>query len=82
MALPEGAIIRHAVREGAPPSPSPARTSPLTAPDVSTILRLINELADYEKALSSVQATEATLLETLTFAPSITNSPHPDILPT
>ncbi|KFX90943.1 hypothetical protein V490_06176, partial [Pseudogymnoascus sp. VKM F-3557] len=50
--------------------------------DVSIILRLINELADYEKALSSVKATEATLLETLTFAPSVTNAPHTDILPT
>ncbi|KFZ16563.1 hypothetical protein V501_02162, partial [Pseudogymnoascus sp. VKM F-4519 (FW-2642)] len=81
MALPEGAIIRHAVREGSPP-PTPHHQPPLTSPDVPTILRLINELADYEKALSSVQATEATLLETLTFAPTITNSPHTELLPT
>lgn len=38
------------------------------------ILGLIKELADYEKELSSVEATEAKLLSTLAFAPS---SPTP-----
>ncbi|CBX99062.1 similar to GCN5-related N-acetyltransferase [Plenodomus lingam JN3] len=36
-----------------------------TRDDVSTILSLIQELADYEKATSSVEATEDLLLETL-----------------
>jgi GNAT superfamily N-acetyltransferase len=36
--------------------------------DVSTILALIQELADYEKASSSVHATEESLSKTLSFA--------------
>lgn len=39
-----------------------------TRDDVSTILSLIQELANYEKATSSVEATEASLLETLCHA--------------
>lgn len=35
--------------------------------DVSTILRLVNELADYEHALHEVQATEASLKVSLSF---------------
>ncbi|KAL2443736.1 hypothetical protein ABEF95_011379 [Exophiala dermatitidis] len=35
--------------------------------DVRTILSLVRELADYEKALDQVQATEQSLLETLSF---------------
>ncbi|KAK4040688.1 acyl-CoA N-acyltransferase [Parachaetomium inaequale] len=38
--------------------------------DVPAILDLIRELADYEHALDSVEATEAKLLETIAFAPS------------
>ncbi|KAK4142209.1 acyl-CoA N-acyltransferase [Dichotomopilus funicola] len=38
--------------------------------DVPAILELIRELADYEKELDSVEATEAKLLETIAFAPS------------
>jgi GNAT superfamily N-acetyltransferase len=41
-----------------------------TVLDVPTILALINELADYEHELSSVQATEDTLGATIAFAPS------------
>ncbi|KAK3903497.1 N-acetyltransferase ats1 [Staphylotrichum tortipilum] len=41
--------------------------------DVPAILELIRELADYEHELDSVEATEAKLLETIAFAPSITN---------
>ncbi|KAH6631240.1 acyl-CoA N-acyltransferase [Chaetomium tenue] len=37
---------------------------------VPAILELIRELADYEHALDSVEATEAKLLETIAFAPS------------
>ncbi|KAI9663173.1 MAG: hypothetical protein M1821_008221 [Bathelium mastoideum] len=45
-----------------------------TREDVPVILALIKELAGYEKALNSVQATESSLLQTLTFAPSSTDS--------
>ncbi|KAI0481952.1 N-acetyltransferase [Xylariaceae sp. FL0804] len=38
-------------------------------PDVSTILMLIRELADYERELAAVEATESTLLSTIAFAP-------------
>lgn len=38
--------------------------------DVPEILAMIHELADYEKAKSSVQATEESLRNTLTFAPA------------
>ncbi|KAJ4289350.1 Peroxygenase 1 [Collariella sp. IMI 366227] len=38
--------------------------------DVPAILELIRELADYEKELHSVEATEAKLLSTIAFAPS------------
>lgn len=38
--------------------------------DVPAILGLVRELADYEKELQSVEATEATLLSTIAFAPS------------
>ncbi|KAK3399594.1 acyl-CoA N-acyltransferase [Sordaria brevicollis] len=38
--------------------------------DVPAILSLIRELADYEKALSSVLATESSLAATIAFAPS------------
>lgn len=44
------------------------RTDP--PPDVPAILGLIRELADYEKELDSVQATEQKLLSTIAFAPS------------
>ncbi|XDG09776.1 hypothetical protein ABKA04_009391 [Annulohypoxylon sp. FPYF3050] len=37
--------------------------------DVPTILELIRELADYEHELDAVEATEATLLNTIAFAP-------------
>lgn len=40
---------------------------PALSSDVPTILRLINELADYEHALHEVQATEASLRESLSF---------------
>lgn len=40
---------------------------PALSTDVPTILRLINELADYEHALHEVQATEASLKESLSF---------------
>jgi GNAT superfamily N-acetyltransferase len=40
---------------------------PALSCDVPTILRLINELADYEHALHEVQATEASLKASLSF---------------
>ncbi len=50
------------------------------------ILELIRELADYEHELDSVEATEAKLLETIAFAPSIPasaeNSSTPETEPT
>ncbi|KAJ4417983.1 Peroxygenase 1 [Gnomoniopsis sp. IMI 355080] len=45
--------------------------------DVPAILDLIKELADYEKELSSVEATEAKLLSTLAFAPSTPAAANP-----
>lgn len=51
--------------------------------DVPAILSLIRELADYEHALDSVEATESTLASTIAFAssdPSVP-SPGPDGLP-
>ncbi|EOD52745.1 hypothetical protein GTA08_BOTSDO10271 [Neofusicoccum parvum] len=44
---------------------------------VSIILGLIKELAVYENALDSVQATEESLAATLTFAPSSSEQPTP-----
>jgi GNAT superfamily N-acetyltransferase len=38
--------------------------------DVPTILELIKELAEYEHELSSVEATESTLVSTIAFAPA------------
>ncbi|KAL8985261.1 MAG: hypothetical protein Q9205_000997 [Flavoplaca limonia] len=48
-----------------------------TETDVPTILALIHELAAYEKASSSVLATESSLLNTLSFPPSPTSSLAP-----
>ncbi|KAF2456271.1 GCN5-related N-acetyltransferas-like protein [Lineolata rhizophorae] len=45
-----------------------------TQDDVPTILALIHELALYENATSSVQATEEKLLKTLSFAPHSASS--------
>ncbi|KAL5335068.1 acyl-CoA N-acyltransferase [Aspergillus crustosus] len=45
-----------------------------TKEDVPLILQFIRELASYEKALHEVEATESSLLETLTFAPSPASS--------
>lgn len=45
-----------------------------TTPDVPTILGLIRELAEYEKAASSVEATEALLEKTLSHADDPSNS--------
>ncbi|KAL6719792.1 Peroxygenase 1 [Lecanora helva] len=68
-----------------------------TEKDVSTILALIHELAAYEKATSSVLATERTLVDTLSFpsnpskgyaktllifAPAVTASPAAAEAPT
>ncbi|CAK7212114.1 Peroxygenase 1 [Sporothrix curviconia] len=47
--------------------------------DVPAILRLVRELADYEHAIDSVEATEEKLLATLAFAPS-TPQPHNDVV--
>ncbi|KXJ89154.1 acyl-CoA N-acyltransferase [Microdochium bolleyi] len=44
--------------------------------DVTAILDMIKELADYEKELSSVEATEQKILDTIAFAgPGVTSSP-------
>lgn len=45
--------------------------------DVPAILELIRELADYEHELQSVEATEATLLETIAFSSDDDVSPSP-----
>lgn len=66
-------IVRHARREGQRrQSPSLAYRLPadLDQPDIPAILQLIRELADYEHALDSVEATPEKLLSTLAFAPS------------
>jgi GNAT superfamily N-acetyltransferase len=44
--------------------------------DVSAILALIRELADYEQEIDSVEATEDTLLSTIAFAPSRQQHQH------
>lgn len=49
---------------------TPACQTDISNPDVPAILDLIRELADYEKELHSVEATEAKLLETIAFAPA------------
>ncbi|KAK4161366.1 acyl-CoA N-acyltransferase [Cladorrhinum sp. PSN259] len=46
-----------------------------TREDVPAILALIRELADYEKELHSVEATEEKLLSTIAFAPTPSTSP-------
>ncbi|KAG8627490.1 hypothetical protein KVT40_004973 [Elsinoe batatas] len=46
-----------------------------TRDDVPHILAMIRELADYEHALSSVKATEQTLLDTLCHAPTPGEAP-------
>lgn len=69
-------LIRHARREGRYMHTRGTiiitSWDPLTPQitDVPAILGLIRELADYEKELQSVEATEATLLSTIAFAPS------------
>jgi len=45
-----------------------------TKDDVKEILAMIRELADYEHELSSVEATEESLIRTLSLAPSATAS--------
>ncbi|GAB7358935.1 hypothetical protein MBLNU230_g5011t1 [Neophaeotheca triangularis] len=52
-----------------PPSNNNPTLKPATRDDVPEILTLIHELAAYENATSSVQATETSLARTLTFAP-------------
>ncbi|KAI9868779.1 MAG: hypothetical protein M1813_004630 [Trichoglossum hirsutum] len=44
--------------------------------DVPTILALIKELATYERAPEKVEATEESLLSTLTFSPPSASSPE------
>jgi GNAT superfamily N-acetyltransferase len=64
--MASNATIRHATREGKPLHPHPNTRSPTnTRPDVPTILSLIRELADYEKAPEMVHATEESLSRTL-----------------
>ncbi|OTA87804.1 hypothetical protein M434DRAFT_399304 [Hypoxylon sp. CO27-5] len=50
-------------------APAPCKVRHARREDVSTILQLIRELADYEHELDAVEATEATLLSTIAFAP-------------
>ncbi|KAL1305457.1 hypothetical protein AAFC00_002336 [Neodothiora populina] len=57
--------------------PSQPVISHSTREDVPEILAMIYELADYEHAASSVQATEETLLSTLRFAPAPGLPPTP-----
>ncbi|MCP8897488.1 GNAT family N-acetyltransferase [Shinella daejeonensis] len=47
---------------------------PATAGDAATILRFIRELADYEKALHEVEATEATVTASLFGPDSVTRA--------
>jgi GNAT superfamily N-acetyltransferase len=60
----DGATIRHATRDGTLPHLALPQTL-LTSPDIPTILSLIRELADYEKAPEMVHATEDSLTRTL-----------------
>ena len=48
---------------------------PALSTDVPVILRLINELAEYEHALHEVQATEASLKATLSFPDTDSDTP-------
>ncbi|KAI1453849.1 N-acetyltransferase [Annulohypoxylon moriforme] len=50
-------------------APAPCKVRHAHRADVSTILELIRELADYEHEIDAVEATEATLLSTIAFAP-------------
>ncbi|KAI1442091.1 N-acetyltransferase [Annulohypoxylon stygium] len=50
-------------------APAPCKVRHAHRADVPTILELIRELADYEHELDAVEATEATLLNTIAFAP-------------
>ncbi|KAK0249924.1 Acetyltransferase (GNAT) domain [Friedmanniomyces endolithicus] len=52
-----------------------------TTDDIPHILAMIKELAAHEHALDSVEATETSLLHTLTFAPSPTSSQTPPTTP-
>lgn len=68
------------------PSRPYLRTIPLTSaprPDIPAILSMIRELAGHEKALSSVQASEASLRRTLTFASHptpVSSTEHPTFI--
>lgn len=79
--MTSAAVVRHATREGitaCSPLPLPLAPTYLTTcslPDVPAILALIRELADYEKELDSVEATEEKLLSTIAFAKSPSTSP-------
>jgi len=48
---------------------------PALSTDVATILRLINELADYEHALHEVKATETSLKDSLSFPDTDDSAP-------
>lgn len=70
------ALVRHARREGKSYLIHKTYTNAklIHAVDVPAILGLIKQLADYEKELSSVEATEEKLLATIAFAPSSSSS--------
>lgn len=65
-----------------PPHPSTAFQTTLTfPPDIPAILTMIKELAAYEHAEDKVEATEESLLRTLTFAPSPASAVQPHTNP-
>ena len=53
---------------------TPYRIRPASALDAATILRFIRELADYEKALDAVEATEETIASSLFGEGSVTRA--------
>lgn len=68
MSTTQQPTIRHATREGEI-STIPSQAPLTRTTDVPIILHLIEALAHYEHASSSVQATESSLSSTLSFAP-------------
>lgn len=83
MTASEKALVRHARREGEfhpagrpllntrlEPSGTVGLADAHVSSDIPAILGLIKELADYEKELSSVEATVEKLASTIAFAPS------------
>jgi len=67
--MSEQAIVRYATKDGYTPTAFHHACPDLISLDVPAILGMIHALAEYEKAAHEVQATEQTLLSTLSFPP-------------